>query len=78
MKPGTGTGHAAAVARGAANSLVRVARLRYDGAGAGCGHHIGVRKIVVSGEHRLGITDHSTGVRGPKPRAITPIRGCQV
>jgi hypothetical protein len=78
MKPDTGTGHAAAVARGAANSLVRVLRLRYDGAGAGCGYHLGVREIVVSGEHRLGITDHSTGVRGPKPRAITPIRGCQV
>ncbi len=78
MKPGTGTGHAAAVARGAANSLVRVARLRYDGADAICRYRSGARKFVVSGEHRLGITDHSTGVRGPKPRAITPIRGCQV
>lgn len=78
MNRGTGIGHTAAPARGTANSLVRVARLRYDGAGAICGYRIDVRKIAVSGEHRLGITDHSTGVRGPKPRAITPIRGCQV
>lgn len=78
MKPDTGTGHTAAVVRGAANSLVRVARVRYDGAGALCGYRLGVRTIVVSGEHRLGIADHSTGVRGLKPRATTPIRGCQV
>ena len=77
MTPSTGTGRAAA-ACGTANSLVRVWRLRYDGVEAISGYRRGVRKVVVSGEHRLGITDHSTGARGQIPRAITPIRGCQV
>lgn len=77
MNPDTGTGRAAAV-RGAANSLVRDRYLRYDGVDAISACRIGVRGVVVSGEHRLGITDHSTGARGSIPRAITPIRGCQV
>lgn len=75
MNPGTGR---TAAARGAANSLVRVRRLRYDGVDAVSDHRIRVREVVVSGGHRVGITDHSTGARGPIPRAITPIRGCQV
>lgn len=77
MTPDTGTGRTAGV-HGTANSLVRGRRLRYDGADAISVCRIGVRTFVVSGEHRLGITDHSTGARGSIPRAITPIRGCQV
>lgn len=76
----TGTiGRGGSAVRPAPNSVVSVARFRYDGAYAITGYRIDVQSAaVVSEEHRPGTTDHRSGARGSIPRAITPIRGYQV
>lgn len=69
--------HTGSIAVTTANSVVSLTRFRYHRAYAIRGYRIGARDVAARGMRHPG-TDHRNGIRGAIPRAITPIRGCQV
>lgn len=78
MNRSTGaSGPIGSIAGTATNSVVSLAWFRYHMAYAIRGYRIGARRVAARGMRRPG-TDHRNGIRGDPPRAITPIRGCQV